>query len=246
MRIKEVVIACLVVEADPCGAEHSCLADVAASVVLSRCLEGHSFGRYVALVHSVDLVGNMVEDYGLLAGSEGLLGHVSYVFEGFELSWSLRLVRPWSWWKMRREVVGLDDVYLWLEHVGYWIWLGCVDGDHFYCFSFAVWTDSYVDRTCTALQMLSYLVLLSRLSFHLLSTDSFLISSTLHKSLFLLLPLLLHLHFVPPRIAPLIRLLLIPRRQLRNPKIPILTTAHSFHFRLPMVLPLHKCNITST
>lgn len=70
MGIEEIIIACLVVETDPCWTEHSCLADVAASVVLSWCLEGHSLGRYVALVHSVNLIGNMVEDNGLLAGSK--------------------------------------------------------------------------------------------------------------------------------------------------------------------------------
>lgn len=167
MGIEEVIIACLIVETDPCWTEHSCLADVAASVVLSWCLEGHSLSRYVALVHSVNLVRNVVEDYCLLAGSEGLLGHVSYGLEGFKLSWSLRLIRS-SWWKMGRKVVGLDNIYLWMEHIGYWIRLRCVDGDHFYRFSFAVRTYSDVDRTCTALQMFAYLVLLPRFSYHLI------------------------------------------------------------------------------
>lgn len=143
-------------------------------------------------------------------------------------------------------MVGLDDVYLWMEHVGYWIWLRCVYGDHFYCFSFAVWTDSYVDRTCAALPILIYLVLLPRLSFHLFYAGTFFISSSLHNSLFLFLSYIHHLHFVPARVAPLIRLLLIPRRQLHNPEIPVLAPAHPFQGRLPMLLPLHKCNITST
>ena len=126
MRIEEIV-ACLIVKADPGWAENSCFADVAASVVLPRRLEGHSFGGDVALVDSVDLVRNMVEHYGFLAGSEGLLGHVPYVFEGLKLSWSLRLARSGIRRKMRREMIRLNDAYLRMEHVGYWIWLRRVD-----------------------------------------------------------------------------------------------------------------------
>lgn len=52
----EEIVAILIVEAYPGRTEHSCFADVAASVVLSRSLESHSFGGDVTLVDSVDLI----------------------------------------------------------------------------------------------------------------------------------------------------------------------------------------------
>lgn len=187
MGIEEVV-AGLIIEADSCWAEDSCLSDVAVpSVVLSWCLKGHSLCRNMALIDSVDLVGNVIEDYCFLAGSERLLRHMPYIFKRFELRRSLCLIgsRRWRimWWKV---IVDLR-----MEHIGYWIGLRRIDGNHLYGFSFAVCAHSYVDWTSTTLQMLPYLIFLPRTSLHLLHVNFLLLSYNLRNSCFLPFSLIL-------------------------------------------------------
>lgn len=77
----EKIIARLIIEAYSCWTEYPSLSDMAmSSIVLSRCLKGHSLCRNVALIDPIDLIGNMIEDYCFLTGGEGLLRHMSYIF----------------------------------------------------------------------------------------------------------------------------------------------------------------------
>lgn len=112
---------------------------------------------------------------------------------------------------MRWEMVGWNYADLRMEHVGCLIGLWRGDGDYLNGFSLALCAHSYVDWTCTALQMLPYLVVLPRSSFHFLHVNLLLLSYGLSNTLFLsLLPLILQCYFLSLRVTSLIRLLLIP------------------------------------
>ena len=138
-------------------------------------------------------------------------------------------------------MVGQGNIYLRVEHVGYWIWLRRIDGNHLNGFPFAIWTHSDVYRTCTALQLLSYLALLPRLYFHLLQASLFPFSYFLATRFLLPYPPILHFHLLSPRVAPLIRLLLIPRRELLDAIIALIRP-HLLGL-VPVLLSLHKCNV---